>query len=309
MNYEITNNQSIKDCLLKMQAGDTLILDDGVYQGKFEIWNSGIKIKAKNPRKAILSNKDYYHKIMPNHNECNTFNTFTLYIGGDDVILEDLTIKNEATPSNVYGQAVALHVDGNNFRCQNCSILSAQDTLFTGPMPKDLIERYQGFYPEERLKGLPSVQCYENCIIAGDVDFIFGSATALFKNCDILSIERDGNTPTYVCAPSHPKELPYGYLFYQCNFKGTKGLAYLGRPWRDYGCAAFILCNLGKHIHPLGFNKWNNTNRDKTARFYEYTLNTDLSLREKWAVQLSEEEAFKYVDDFLAFMKENSSKK
>ena len=95
MNYEITNSQSIKDCLLKMQAGDTLILDDGVYQGKFEIWNSGIKIKAKNPRKAILSNKDYYHKIMPNHNECNTFNTFTLYIGGDDVILEDLTIKKD----------------------------------------------------------------------------------------------------------------------------------------------------------------------------------------------------------------------
>ncbi len=49
MNYEITNSQSIKDCLLKMQAGDTLILDDGVYQGKFEIWNSGIKINRQLP--------------------------------------------------------------------------------------------------------------------------------------------------------------------------------------------------------------------------------------------------------------------
>ncbi len=308
MNYEITNKEKITEFVKNMHSGDTLILEDGIYQEKIEIWNSGITIKAKNPCKAILSNKDYYHKIMPNHNECNTFNTFTLYIGGDDVVLENLIIQNEAVPSNIYGQAVALHVDGNNFTCRNCQILSAQDTLFTGPMPRDLIERYQGFYPSKRLSGLPSIQYYENCTIAGDVDFIFGSATALFKNCDIISIERQANTPTYVCAPSHPKELPFGYLFYKCNFKGTSGLAYLGRPWRDYGCAAFILCNLGQHIHPLGFNKWNNTNRDKTARFYEYSLNVDLSQRESWSIQLSKDEATEYVANFLSFTKKNTSK-
>ena len=44
------------------------------------------------------------------------------------------------------------------------------------------------------------------------------------------------------------------------------------------------------HISPKGFNKWETSNRDKTARFYEYTENVDLSEREKWAHMLTKEE-------------------
>jgi len=44
---------------------------------------------------------------------------------------------------------------------------------------------------------------------------------------------------------------------------------YLARPWRDYGIARFEDCSYGPHIAPAGFDKWNDTNRDRTARFYE----------------------------------------
>ena len=44
---------------------------------------------------------------------------------------------------------------------------------------------------------------------------------------------------------------------------------YLARPWRDYGLARFEHCAYGAHIAPEGFDKWNDTHRDKTARFYE----------------------------------------
>lgn len=135
---------------------------------------------------------------MPNHNECNTFGTYSLLVGSDNIHLEGLIIQNEATPSSIYGQAVALHVIGTRFTCTNCIIKSAQDTLFTGPLPKDLIQRYTGFYDICKLKAEPSIQSYKNCVIVGDVDFIFGCATVLFEECELISIPHDQKYPISV---------------------------------------------------------------------------------------------------------------
>lgn len=303
MIFEINNTTRISNILLQMSPGDTLILNDGIYDEKIEIWIDNITIKAKNKHQAIISNNDYYHKIMSNHNECNTFNTFTIYIASNNVKLEGLTIENRSTPSHIFGQAVALHVDGNNVKCSECLIKSAQDTLFTGPLPNDLLIRYAGFYPKERLKGTPSKQTYEKCTIVGDVDFIFGGATAFFNNCNIVTLKRKSTNPAFISAPSHSYETEFGYLFYRCNIVGEAS-TYLARPWRDYGTAAFIECNLSNHIEPLGFDKWEGTSRDKTARFYEYN-NVDTSQRVPWAIQLTKEKANEYVKNFIKFMEKD----
>lgn len=303
MNIYVKKDKSINQILKTVNPGDILILEDGIYKEKIEVWVPNITIKAQNKHKAIISNNDYYHKIMPNNNECNTFNTFSLYIGADNITLENLIIENTSTPSYIYGQAVALHVDGNKFKCYDCIIRSAQDTLFTGPMPKDLLVRYEGFYPPQRLKGLPSIQEYYNCQIIGDVDFIFGCATALFENCDIITLTTNKDN-LYICAPAHPKELEYGYLFYKCNIRSLgDSTSFLGRPWRDYGCAAFIECIMDeKSIIDKGFNKWDNTNRDKTARFYEYSEGINLKNREKWIKLLEKSEAEAYIDEFKLYI-------
>lgn len=301
MIIKMNATQKISNILKELSPGDTLILEDGIYQEKVEIWTKDITICSEHFQKAIITNKDYSHKIMEDNNECNTFRTYTLYIGADHVLLKDLVIQNEAVPSSVYGQAVALHVDGTNFSCENCLIQSAQDTLFTGPMPADLIQRYQGFYPPEKLRGIDSRQTYKNCTILGDVDFIFGCAIALFEECNIQSIKRNNQNPSYICAPAHAKDSPFGYLFYKCKFTGTEP-AFLARPWRDYGCAAFICCELGPHIVKEGYNKWNNTNRDKTARFYEFTPTSDLSYRVPWLHLLNRIDATKYVVEFKKYL-------
>ncbi len=301
MILKINPKQSISQIMHSLSSGDTLLLEDGIYKEKIEIWKNDITLIAEHPLKAIISNKDYAHKIMEDNNECNTFRTYTLYVGGNNVKLKNLVIQNEATPSYIYGQAVALHVEGDHFTCEGCQLQSAQDTLFTGPMPSDLIERYRGFYPPEKLNGLPSKQIYRHCTILGDVDFIFGCATALFEECEICSISRNSLTPSYVCAPAHAKETPFGYLFYKCKFLGTEP-AYLARPWRDYGCAAFIDCFLGNHILSEGYNKWNNTNRDKTARFFEYTSTSDLTGRVPWAKLLNRIDATNYVVEFKKYL-------
>ncbi len=298
---KVNSKMKLSKILQETHAGDVLVLEDGIYQEKIEVWVPQITIRAEHPHKAILTNKDYAHKIMEDNNECNTFRTYTLYIGSNEVCLKDLVIQNEAIPSSIYGQAVALHVDGDEFICDNCIIRSAQDTLFTGPMPADLLQRYQGFYPPQKLIGNPSKQYYNQCLIQGDVDFIFGCATTLFEECTIETIKRNNPNASYVCAPSHPIELPFGYLFHKCKFIGSEP-AYLARPWRDYGCAAFIECDMDDHILPEGYNKWNQTNRDKTARFFEYTPSKDLSHRVTWAKILDSTKATKYYAEFIDFL-------
>ncbi len=309
MRYEIDSSTSLNGILECLKPGDVLYLKNGIYNNKIEIDQSDITIIGESKDKTIITNKDHYYKIMDDYNECNTFRTYTLYIGGNNVSLSNITIENSSTPSNIYGQAVALYVDGDNFKCENCIIRSAQDTLFTGPLPKNLIERYTGFLKPSHLKSTKSRQIYINNDIYGDVDFIFGGAYALFYKCNIITIYSEARTePSYIAAPSHEEADKYGYLFYKCNLRSENNAkTYLARPWRDYGNAAFIECNMTDNILPEGFNKWDKTNRDKTARFSEYTEGIDLSSRVKWAHILTFNEKEKLKDEFfkLVNFKEN----
>ena len=311
MIYTIDNSISINATLAKMSDGDTLFLKKGIYKEKVKVLNNNIKITGEDRDNTIIDNNDYYHKIMPDYNECNTFRTYTLYVGGANVAIENLTIKNSAVPSYIYGQAVALHVDGNNFLCENVVLDSAQDTLFTGPLPPDLIIRHKNFLEKPFLKSQHSIQIYKKCIIKGDVDFIFGTATALFEECDIISIVKQNNSNKvdgYIAAPAHNEDCPYGYLFYKCNLiaEDDKLRVFLARPWRDYGTTAFIDCKMDNHILDLGWDKWNNTNRDKTARFFEYNENADLSKREPWAKVFTKSEKEKYVTDFYNYIEKRN---
>ena len=225
---------------------------------------------------------------MPDYNECNTFRTWTFYVGGDNVKLSNLTIKNSSIPSSRYGQAVALHVDGDYFTAEEINIISAQDTLFTGPLPRDLQERHKGFLEDTFRRDRKSYQKYINCYIEGDVDFIFGGANATFKNCTIVSLYRaplrDMTTISkeppatyveqavqgFVCAPNTPKG-ESGLHFIDCNFitdRCPDGSVYLARPWRPYGAAVFENCTFGPHIHPDLFAGWKDVHTlEPTARF------------------------------------------
>lgn len=295
----VNNEMSINNIIKNAKPGDTIFLKKGIYNEKVIISLNNIKIIGEDMENTIISNNDYFHKILKDGNEANTFRTYTCLITGDNVEISNLTIENTSLPSSKYGQAVALHVCGDNFKCDHVTLKSAQDTLFTGPLPKDLIERYTGFLLKDQLLDKKTTQIYKNCKIYGDTDFIFGCSQALFINSDIISIGKG-----FLCAPAHSKDMKYGYLFYKCNLISENNAdgTYFARPWRDYGTAAFIDCNVGSHIDNKGFNKWDNTNRDKTARFYEYTENIDLSNREKWVKIFTKDEKDKYLKDYFEYI-------
>jgi pectinesterase len=77
----------------------------------------------------------------------------------------------------------------------------------------------------------------------------------------------------FVTAPSHDIRQAEGFRFRSCAFTAEEGVPegtiFLARPWRDYGMCSFTDCSYGSHIAAEGFDKWQGTARDRTARFYE----------------------------------------
>lgn len=244
----------------------------GIYHQKIVIRTPGLRIIGQGAQNTIIEYGDYAQKLDEQGREYITFRTYTVAVCADGVHMEDLGIVNNALSPETKGQEVALTVYGDEFSMERCHLRSTQDTLFLGPLPPDLIQRYDGFLMDELRGGRMLRQHFANCLIEGTVDFIFGCGEAVFDDCEIRSLS-DARDIGYIAAPAHSEDQVEGFLFRHCRLTCepgvTPGSIYLARPWRDYGLVRFENCTMGKHIAPAGFDKWNDTHRDKTARFYE----------------------------------------
>lgn len=264
--------EGLREALEKAGPGETIQLDQGEYRLKAAIFTPGLTLRGEGADRTRIVWDDYAKKLDEQGVEYNTFRTWTLAVCADGVAMEDLAVVNDSLHPEEKGQEVALTVYGDGFTMERCRLTSTQDTLFLGPLPKDLIERYDGFLPGYLRQDKPCTQRFRDCLIEGTVDFIFGCGDAVFENCEVRSL-RDARDVGYAAAPAHALEQTHGFRFLNCCFTAQEGVTpgsiYLARPWRDYGLCAFQDCTYGPHISPLGFDKWNDTRRDKTARFYE----------------------------------------
>lgn len=254
-------------------APNTVIhLAEGVYRQKTVIRVPGLTLIGAGADKTVLVFDDYAKKLDEQGREYVTFRTYTLAVCADGVTMKNLSVVNDALHPEIKGQEVALTVYGSGFTMEDCVLTSTQDTLFLGPLPPDLIQRYDGFLMDELRLGGEMTQRFTNCRIEGTVDFIFGCGDTLFESCEIRSLV-DARKVGYVAAPAHSQSQTRGLRFVNCTFTREDGVAdnsiYLARPWRDYGIAQFESCVYGPHIAACGFDKWNDTRRDQTARFNE----------------------------------------
>jgi pectinesterase len=205
---------------------------------------------------------------------------------GDDFVARNITFQNT---SGDHGQALALRVDSDRCVFDHCRMLGWQDTLMVNN----------------------GRQYFRDCYIAGRVDFIYGSATAVFDHCEIHS--RNGG---HVTAASTPQDHPFGFVFLNCKLTGDdvpwnpastnpattepakkpNKMADLGRPWRPYASVTYVNCEMGDHIKPEGWNNWGKSSNEQTARYAEYKSTgpgANPGKRVSWAKQLSDEEAAK----------------
>lgn len=253
-------------------AGAEVHLAPGIYRQKLMLRTPGLTLEGSGAEETVIVWDDHARKPHPIGWEYNTFRTYALAVCADGVTIRNLTIANDAGSPREKGQEVALSVVADDFLMEDSRLISTQDTLFAGPLPADLIGRYEGFLLDPLRRGGRLQQIFRNCRIDGSVDFIFGSGVTEFENCEIRSVFDDGRIG-FVAAPSHGLHQQEGFRFRNCRFTAEDAVApgsvYLARPWRDYGMAAFENCTYGNHIALAGFDKWNDTDRDKTARFYE----------------------------------------
>ncbi|MDP0502001.1 MAG: pectinesterase family protein [Verrucomicrobiota bacterium JB022] len=202
----------------------------------------------------------------PDGNPIGTGATATVRVDASDVLIEDLTLENSF---GVGSQALALRLEGDRAILRRCRLLGHQDTLLSNT----------------------GRHYFEDCYIAGTVDYIFGGATAYFERCVLHSLS-DG----YITAASTPQDHPHGYVFHNCRVTAEtpEVRIYFGRPWRDYAAVTFLHTQLPANIRPEGWHNWRQPAREQTSRYFEHASTgpgADKAQRVPWAHTLSPKEA------------------
>lgn len=220
-------------------------------------------------------------------------------------------MTGQARTSNA--QAVALKLQGDQQAFVNCKFLGYQDTLYVNG----------------------GRAYFENCLINGDIDFIFADGTAVFKNS---TINMGGDHPGgLITAASTDKRTSNGIVFLDCTITGdsVKGnpvidpfnaanasgpaanSMWLGRPWgwqQAGGDASTVFINtkIDDSIRLAGWLNWNaneinsaNGKNDgdpsRDTRYAEFNsmdsggMPLGVASRVPWSRQLSAQQAAAYT--------------
>lgn len=283
---------SVSDALSSLDNGEEPVcihLAPGVYRERVSLERSHVILKGEgdHPSDTVITADARAVEILPDGEKRGTFRTQTFFLHASDVKLSNLTIENSAGPGKEAGQCIALYADGDRLKFDRVRLIGQQDTLFTGPLPEK--EKIPGGFrgPLEYAPRINGRQYYHDCEIEGNVDFIFGSATAYFENCLIRCVlpcrkgeeeeflkeyEKNPRPLGYITAASTPEGQEYGYVFQNCRITGDERVRgfYLGRPWREYAKVVFLNCEMGPQIEEAGWDDWQTSGIEKTAFFAEY---------------------------------------
>lgn len=249
-----------------------IFIKKGVYRERLEIRRPRLTLEGESADSTVITYGLSAGMLMEDGSRRGTFRTYSVLVDTHDFTARNLTFENSAGPGEEAGQALALYVDGDRILFEGCRMLGGQDTLFTGPLPPKEIQKNGFIGPKQFSPRINGRHCYRNCFICGDIDFIFGSATAYFEKCELYSVGRDAERKGYVTAASTPRGQRYGYVFRSCRFTGNSAgeSVYLGRPWRDYARTVLIDCYLGPHICREGWHDWDKKEARSTLFYGEY---------------------------------------
>lgn len=272
------NYATVQGALNAVPAGNnkpvTIKVKKGIYKEVVivDATKNFISLIGEDRDNTILTFNNHAGTRLPNGDTVNTWTSASFFVYGNDFHAENLTFQNDA--GFTAGQAVALRVEGNRASFNNCKMIGNQDVLF--------------------LSGSGVKNYFEDCYIEGTTDFIFGAATAVFKNCHIHSKKN-----SHVTAASTNSIIPFGFVFFNCRLTADSNIkkVSLGRPWSPTASVTYINCWLGKHIIPEGWSNWKNPANEATARYAEYNSSgpgANSAARVKWSKQLTEEEVKKY---------------
>lgn len=283
----------------------TILIQPGVYMEKLVVSQPYLTLEGagQTPEEVVIRYADGAKEILEDGIKRGTFRTATFRTDTHDFTARNLTFENACGPGKQAGQGLALYADGDKLFFDNCRFLGWQDTIFTAPLP--LQEREPGGFrgPKEFAPRINGRHYFRNCFVQGEVDFIFGSATAYFEGCEFFSLNIGQEINGYVTAASTPEGQTYGYVMDHCRFTSNcpDHSVYIGRPWRPFAKTVLLNCELGPHIVPAGWADWWTEPHDNVyfAEYHSFGDGADMVSRPEWTFTLSEEEARNYRKELV----------
>ena len=197
----------------------------------------------------------------PTSSEGGVGTTATLHLDQNitDFYAQDLKLENRfdyeaAANAKKARQAAAFHDKGNRTIMKNVSLISYQDTYYSNNADPD------------------SRAYFENCDIAGVMDFICGEGNIWFEKCNIIHRDRASNN---IVSASQRMNQEWGFVFNYCTIKTEtenpeqhKDYNWtLGNPWGNYPTCTFLNTTM-KTLPKL--TGWGKKNTGKIIRFHEY---------------------------------------
>ncbi|MFD8811725.1 pectinesterase family protein [Streptomyces sp. NPDC059627] len=210
-------------------SGWTLVLAPGVYRETVAVDTTRTEATwigaTENPRDVVIVYDNAAGTPKPGGGTYGTTGSATTTVQADGFTARWITFANDWLradhPDIVSGtQAVALKVQGDRSAFHHCRFLGHQDTL----------------YADSTALGVFARQYFAHCYAEGDVDFVFGRATAVYEGCHFRTLDRTDLAAApygFVLAPSTAAADPYGYLVSRSRISSAAPDASykLGRPW------------------------------------------------------------------------------
>ena len=250
-----------------------ILMSNGVYNGITSIprGKNHLHIQGED-RKATLIQGRNNNSLNPGRVGRALFSS-----DADDLTIENLTVFN-TTPYKG-SQAEALRIQGNRCILRNSDFRSFQDTLLLGG------------------------RIYlTNCLVEGDVDFIWGEGSAFFDSCEITALHNG-----YYLQSRNPAGTP-GYVFLNCKLGASAEvtrcwLARIDAERFPSSSVIFINCTMGTWVPTAGWDiQGTNTSGLGFSEFRSKDASgkpVDVSRRHPASRQLSESEAMRFSDPSL----------
>jgi len=168
----------------------------------------------------------------------------------NDVYLQDLTLRanRDWAAKKSQGQALAMRQRGKRAIYKQVTMQGVQDTYY--------------------LNKADASAYFEDCTVAGEVDFIYGDGTMWFEHCSLQPV----SSGAYITAPNtQPGYM--GIVFHECvieqepSVSGSVAGYRLGRPWGDSPAATFLHTTM--RVLPADAG-WGAMAQGLTLRFHEY---------------------------------------
>ncbi|NLT54765.1 MAG: pectin esterase [Actinomycetales bacterium] len=208
----------------------TIRIRPGTYRGAVTVPEGKPPITfvglGRDPSRVVVVDDRANGTLRQDGTPYGTSGSATMTISANDVTVRNLTVANDfdeaAHPEITNRQAVAVLTKGDRIVFDRVRFLGNQDTLYLNSPAVTTVSRVY----------------LHRCYVEGDVDVIFGRATAVLDRCELHSLDRGSTTNNgYLTAPSTAGDNPHGFLIVHSVLTGSAppGTVHLGRPWHPGG--------------------------------------------------------------------------